>query len=68
MSGSSKRGSLDVAMELTDLYCKEYIVEDEKELQEIFTKFYAIAEYCQHKSADDLKSLIPDVVKRHSGW
>ncbi|NLY53774.1 MAG: hypothetical protein GX060_04015 [Firmicutes bacterium] len=53
------RNKLDVAMELTRLYYGERLVGDIKEIQDVFTKFYAVVDLVGRLDADDLAQLVP---------
>lgn len=60
---STQRNAFDVAMELTDLYSTYHRFGSVKDIQEIFTEFYAIASVCQNCGPDKLVEYVPDKLK-----
>jgi hypothetical protein len=60
-----QRNTLDVATELTQLYFKARTPADVEEIQDVYSKFYAVALTMQSKHPRSLSKLIPeDLVKK----
>lgn len=55
-----QRNSLDVAVELTQLYYSKFGMEDSKEVQDIFLKFFAVAETARLINFKDLIEYLPE--------
>jgi predicted secreted Zn-dependent protease len=56
-----QRNSIDAAMELTYLYIDKFQNEPEK-LEEIYSRFYALASKLERRHPDHLNSLIPEEI------
>lgn len=54
-----QRNRFDVAMELTHLHCNRTSIKVD-EIQSIFAKYYALAEYCEHSDIVELQKLLSD--------
>lgn len=60
-----QRNSLDVAMELTQLYYSAYgIKENIDEIQHDFLKFYAIADFADRNTYRQLVEFLPEEAKK----
>ncbi|WP_134705107.1 hypothetical protein [Ammoniphilus sp. YIM 78166] len=53
-----QRNAFDVAIELTQLYTQRYSF-DQNELEQMFTKYYAIARVLERTHPNDLQNLVP---------
>lgn len=59
-----QRNKFDVATELTKLYYTEYDIEDAEEMQTLFAKFYAIAQFLESRKESELQALVPEEMIR----
>lgn len=59
-----QRNKFDVATELTKLYYTEYDIEDVEEMQTLFAKFYAIAQFLESRKESELQALVPEEMIR----
>ena len=59
---NTQRNDRDIALELTKLYCDEYTITEENELEEQYAKFYALSTYLSNTEPDQLKALIPEEI------
>ncbi|WP_099157284.1 hypothetical protein [Virgibacillus ndiopensis] len=55
-----QRNPLDVAMELTKIYIEKGFQTEPENLEDIYSRFYAVAATLHHKHPDYLKKLVPD--------
>lgn len=58
-----QRNSLDVALELTQMYFRAKSTNSPDEIAEIFSKFLATSRIFEHTSYDTLKKLLPENLK-----
>lgn len=59
-----QRNKFDVATELTKLYYTEYDIEDAEDMQTLFAKFYAIAQFLESRKESELQALVPEEMIR----
>lgn len=59
-----QRNKFDVATELTKLYYTEYDIEDAEEMQTLFAKFYAVAQFLESREESELQALVPEEMIR----
>lgn len=52
-----QRNKFDVAIELTQIYASQYTI-TEGELERLFAKFYALADYCETMSDKELRKFL----------
>jgi hypothetical protein len=59
-----QRNTLDVATELTQLYFSRYNPDTPEEIQEVFLKFYAVAEAADNINYRYLKAYLPKEINK----
>ena len=59
-----QRNILDVAMELTELFCNYHSYESLEDLQNAFVKFYAVAQTCEYAGIEKLLEYVPEEFKK----
>lgn len=57
-----QRNDRDVAVELTKIYCEQYVLSAEHEIEEQYAKFYALSTYLSNTDPQRLKSLLPEEI------
>nr|WP_324635452.1 hypothetical protein [Bacillus subtilis]WRS94205.1 hypothetical protein VDS57_02040 [Bacillus subtilis] len=58
-----QRNSLDVATELTQLHLEQFSVADEKEIADLYARYYTLAATLKNKSYVELLDFLPEEIR-----